>query len=259
VRLLDDAVDALVASDETKKKYLLLTGKVAKLYRAILPDQNANLYTASVTCLAVLVEKIHALTPEADISDITSQIEQVLDQSIATAGYIIREAHASYETEDHRVDLSQLDFEALRARFARAHKHIMAEQLRGAINSKVKRMVRLNKKRKNYQEKFQQLIDEYNAGNINVEIFFDKLVALAQELDVEEQRGIAEQLSEEELAIFDLLTKPDRSLSEEEKVQIKKVAQEMLATLKREKLVLDWRKKQQTRAQVRLVIVYPEN
>lgn len=36
--------------------------------------------------------------------------------------------------------------------------------------------------------------------------------------------------------------------------QIKKVVRDLLATLKREKLVLDWRKKQQARADVRLAV-----
>ena len=43
-------------------------------------------------------------------------------------------------------------------------------------------------------------------------------------------------------------------LSEQEKTQVKQVARELLQTLKREKLVLDWRKRQQTRAQVKVTI-----
>jgi len=35
---------------------------------------------------------------------------------------------------------------------------------------------------------------------------------------------------------------------------VKKVAEELLATLKRERLVLDWRKRQQSRAQVFITI-----
>lgn len=67
-------------------------------------------------------------------------------------------------------------------------------------------------------------------------------------------RTIAEQLSEEELAVFDLLTRPSTNLSKKEKQRVKKVAHELLETLKREKLVLDWRKRQQSRAAVRLAI-----
>ena len=65
---------------------------------------------------------------------------------------------------------------------------------------------------------------------------------------------MTEQLSEEELAIFDLLTRPDIQLSDKEKDQVKKVVRSLLETLKREKLVLDWRKKQQARASVYLTV-----
>ena len=73
-------------------------------------------------------------------------------------------------------------------------------------------------------------------------------------LNEEEQRGIAEQLTEEELAVFDLLTQPEVKLSRSERAQVKQVAQELLDTLKAERLVLDWRKNQQTRAAVQVTI-----
>ncbi len=73
---------------------------------------------------------------------------------------------------------------------------------------------------------------------------------LARRLDEEEKRVIAEDLSEEELAVFNLLTRPSPELSEKEKAEIRKVARELLATLKERKLVLDWRKRQQSRADV---------
>lgn len=65
---------------------------------------------------------------------------------------------------------------------------------------------------------------------------------------------IAENLSEEELAIFDLLTKPQINLSKQEQLQVKQVARELLQTLKTEKLVLDWRKRQESKASVEVAI-----
>lgn len=57
-------------------------------------------------------------------------------------------------------------------------------------------------------------------------------------------------MTEEELAIFDLLTKPDIKLTKQETAEVKKVAKSLLRKLKQEKLVLDWRKQQTTRAMV---------
>src|SRR5262249_17275569 len=91
-----------------------------------------------------------------------------------------------------------------------------------------------NRTRLDFLQEFQKMIDEYNSGAANIETFFAKLTAFAQKLTEEEKRGISEQLSEEELVIFDLLTK--------------------LEKLKSEKLVLDWKKRQTTRAAVRFTI-----
>ena len=54
--------------------------------------------------------------------------------------------------------------------------------------------------------------------------------------------------------IVDLLTRPVPDLTADEEQQVKRVAEEVLAVLKREKLVLDWRKEQRTRAAVRVTV-----
>ena len=115
-------------------------------------------------------------------------------------------------------------------------------------------MVERNRTRIDYLDQFQRLIDEYNTGSQNVQLFFEQLMEFAQRLDDEEQRAIKQQISEEELAIFDLLTRPDPGLSDKEQAQVRAVARQLLETLKREKLVLDWRKKQQSRSAVRVTI-----
>lgn len=251
--LIQDAVDAFVANDEIKKQYLGLAATVARLYKAILPDTSVNGQSALVALFVVIAREMRLLEPQTDISDIMDDIQKLMDVSVATKGYVIREAGTPYDPTS-QIDLSQIDFAALKAHFEHTHKHTEAEKLRGAISGKLKRMVQLNKSRTNYQERFQQLIDDYNSGGVNVELFFDKLLALAQELNTEEHRHIAEQLSEEELAMFDLLTWPDMGLSQKEKDEVKAVVRTLLETLKREGLVLDWRKKQRERAQVLLIV-----
>ena len=150
--------------------------------------------------------------------------------------------------------MSEIDFDALKSKFERQRKRTEAEKLRGAVNAKLRRMVRLNRTRIDYLEQLQALIDEYNDGRIGVDQFFSRLVALAQTLNEEEQRAVTEKLSEEELAVFDLLTKPQVRLTKQERAQVKAVARDLLETLKREKLVLDWRKRQQSRAAVLLTV-----
>ncbi len=61
-------------------------------------------------------------------------------------------------------------------------------------------------------------------------------------LNDEQQRHVRENMSEEELVIFDILTRPAPELIEEERAEVKKVARDLLARLKA-LLVLNWRQK----------------
>jgi type I restriction enzyme, R subunit len=250
VKLLDDAVEAILVNEESKRRYLSMAGLVNRLYKAILPDPRAGEFSKRRTLFAVIAEKILSLEPDADISEVIGQVGELLDRSIATEGYII----VDKPEWERVVDLSQIDFEKLRKHFEKGRQRTEFEKLKNLIEQKLQRLVALNRTRIDYLEKFQQLIEEYNSGAHNIEAIFDELVNFAQQLNEEERRHIAEELSEEELTIFDLLIKPDVRLSEKENKEVKKVARELLATLKQEQLSLDWRKRQQGRARVRLTI-----
>jgi type I restriction enzyme R subunit len=127
------------------------------------------------------------------------------------------------------------------------------ERLKAAVRVQLERMVRLNRTRADYLEKLQALIDEYNSGSRNIEEIFRELVALSRALTEEQGRHVREHLSEEELTIFDILTRPGPNLSTEEREEVKKVARELLARL-HTLLVLDWRRRAASRAKVRLAI-----
>ena len=249
IKLWDDAVEAILINDDSKQQYLALTQNVNKLYKAILPDPAAGEFNPSLYAFAEITKRIKQLTPQSDITEVKAAVEEILDLSIDTSNYII-------PASNPLIDLSLIDFEALKAQFASGYKHTETEKLKGIISSQLTQMVRLNKSRMNYFDKFQQMIDEYNSGSCNVEILFAELVELAQALKIEDKRALSENLSEEELAIFDLLTKPDITFTEAEKLQIKQVAKELLSTLKQEKLVLDWRRRQQSKAAVKVAIEY---
>ena len=251
VKLLDDAVEAIIEDDETKKAYLHRATRVTRLFKAILPDPLANELAPDAILFSVLAEKIRALTPAPDISEIMGKVEELLDASIAAEGYII---HDTPENEEPLIDLSQIDFEKLQEKFKKARKRTEVERLRSLIEGKLQAMVKLNKSRMDFLERFQKLIAEYNAGSKNIEELFAELIRFAQSLNEEEKRGVAEGLTEEELALFDILSKPDPKLTKAQEAEVKKVAAELLEVLKAEKLVLDWRSRQQSRAVVRQFI-----
>lgn len=247
--LKESAIEAVLVSDDTRDRFLLLVRDVARLYNSILPDPTASEFYSTYKLLTVLVEAVLTeITPDADISAIEGQMTDLLDRSVRTEQYVIG---ASATDATRRVDLSRIDFEELQRRFELGHKHTATEKLKSTINRRIAAMVRRNRTRLNYVETYQKMLDEYNSGAVNVDVLFERLLDFVQTLDEEEKRAIAENLAEEELAIFDLLTRPDPGLSEEERAIVKKAAQSLLETLRAEKLVLDWRKHQTSRAAVK--------
>lgn len=251
IKLVKDAAGALVAYDATKRRFLLLAGNVKKLFKAILPDLDANKYYDKCALFKVLADSIRLNAGEVDISEVLGEVSELLDESIEAKGYVITEVLED-EGTPKRINLSQIDFDALREKFEKQRKYAQAERLRNAINDRLIEMVRLNMTRMDYLEKFQQLIDEYNSGTMNVETLFDQLIRFARDLNKEDGRKISEQLTEEELALFDLLKKPE--LKGKERQQVKLASKDLLRKLNQEKLVLDWRRKQQSRAEVLFTI-----
>lgn len=243
---IDEAVEAILTNEEDKKRFLQLASRVARLFKAILPDAAANAHAPLSVLVAYLADKIRAMTEQPDISAVMGDVEELLNDSIATEGYRI----GPPSTPEALINLSEIDFEALQAKFAQGRKRTEAEKLRRLIEGKLGQMLRANHSRADFADKFQKLIDEYNAGSKNVEEFFAELVNFARGLSEEEKRGVAEGLTEEELALFDILTKPDPGLTKKQQAEVKKACRELLGTLKREKLVLDWREKTQPKAGV---------
>lgn len=152
------------------------------------------------------------------------------------------------------IDLSAIDFAALAKRFATSgRKNTDVEQLKAAIRALLGRMIRVNRTRTDYLAAFEELIAAYNTGSRDIDELFRELVTLSRALTDEQQRHVREQLSEEELTIFDVLTRPDPGLSTTERDEVKKVARQLLARVKGA-IVLDWRTRNEARARMRVAI-----
>jgi type I restriction enzyme R subunit len=156
IKLLDDAVEAILVNDESKKSYLPLADDVDRIFKAILPDLKANEFASTRAALAVIAQKIRSLLPPANISGVMKAVEDLVDRSIAAQGYVIRDPAERFGDEG-LVDLSKIDFEALKAKFTRGRKRMEIEKLKASIQTKLLQMVAQNKSRLDYLEKFQRL------------------------------------------------------------------------------------------------------
>lgn len=245
---VNDAVNALISPDPLRREFFGHQRLVSMLYNAVKPDQAAIEFAGRVACLESISETIRSKTSTdpADISRVMGQVSAMLDESVT--GLKIS------EDGPPALDLSRIDFEALARRFKQGkHKNTEIEVLKSAVRTQLEKLIRLNKTRMDFQERFEELIETYNSGSRNIEELFEELVKLSRNLSDEQQRHVRENMTEEELVVFDILTRPAPELSSDERAEVKKVAHELLIKLK-QLIVLDWRQRSAARSQVKLAI-----
>jgi type I restriction enzyme R subunit len=243
------AVEMLMVDDDEKDAFLSRASQVDRLFKAILPDKRANEFGRLRAVTKFIADTIAGYSEKSDIGGVLGRIEQLLDESIAANQYLIPASDAA-----GLYDLSTVDWSALEEAFKQGRPRTAAQRMRSLLAARIAALVRLNPARVDLVERFEKLVADYNAGSMNTESFFRELMAFRNALTEEEARALSEGLTEEQLAVFDLLMRPAPELSEGEKVQVRTVAEELLAILKREKIVLDWRKEQSTRAAVRVAV-----
>ncbi|MEY4704518.1 MAG: hypothetical protein RL042_714 [Nitrospirota bacterium] len=248
LQAIEDALNALISPEPIRRDFFAHERLVSTLYRAVKPNPAAFEFSGRVASITTIADAIRAkLNPNpADISGVMGDINKLLDGSIT--GMTIREGGPP------ALDLSKINFEALAQRFRESkHKNTDLEVLKAAIRAQMDRMIELNPTRSDFAEKFEKLIESYNAGSRSIEELFEELLKVTRDLNEEQHRHVREKMTEEELVIFDILTRPTPELSPEERAEVKKVARDLLARLK-ELLVLNWRQKAAARSQLKIAI-----
>lgn len=246
---LQSCFEALVSPDDTRKNFLRNAQTVSRVYKAILPDERAAEFAPEAVLLSTLAKRIRDEIEGPDVSAVLNEVEALLDHTISAEDY--RMAGASGQ---RLVNLSEVDFEALQEQFNTGKKKTAAERLKALLETKVREMARVNQSRADLLLKLQTLIERYNSGSQNIDSWFEDLKAFLADVQQEEKRGLREGLSEDELAMFDILTSPEPELTEKERDQVKRASKELLQKLKAQKLVLDWWKRQETRSEVKRFI-----
>lgn len=214
-----------------------------------------------VAALAYLRGVTEALVEQLDIDKVMQRVTELLDESVVVnnaEGFKTKEFEAQYEIikRGRTWDLSRIDFDKLRQDFGEAvYKNIEIADLRGFIARKLELMLAQNSTRGGFAQRFQTIIDNYNAGGSSTEQYFEQLVQFSQDMAAEDERHVREGLTEDELEIFDLLCKESMTQAETQKVKL--AAKALLHRLQDESpkvLVQDWYKTDQTRRIVRSAV-----
>lgn len=233
LELLDEASEILL-NPAHSEEFAGFVRQINRIFKAILPDARVHEFVKERVALNVIYRQMRvksgADVDDQDVLDVVrKQVNELLDESIVT----IRIDSNLPEP----INIAGIDFEALGEiiRKIRKPKRSEIERLKRIIERRLLEMLERNSERKDLQEKFQELVNEYNLGAYTAEKFFEELKNFVDTLDEEEKRGAREDLTEEELAIFDLLCKRiELSEKQRTKARVHNLIEEVLDQLPEE-------------------------
>ena len=252
IEALRDAVDALYTSDEGKCRFEIMARQVFIRFKALLMELSALAYAERHDNIEAIYKKLQDRRDTADVTGVLKELHRIVNEAIRAA------APGEDHAEGLTVDLSRIDFARLRDEFASKvrRKHAVLQDIRNVIEKKLARMLARNPMRMDFYKKYQEIIADYNRekDRVTVEETFAQLVALASGLDAEERRAAAEGLSDDELALFDLLFR--ESIGNADRERLKQASRALLASL-RDLLrpMHDWTQNTATQAEVQVFIL----
>ena len=243
--LIRSGADAVCGSMEEKKEFQTYAAELVRVMKYLQRDDLTEHQLSYRDAIVAIYKELQAKRKHADNTDLMVEINRIVSENLTL------EPIAAGLMESKRFDISKIDFDLLHREFAKAaNKGLIIKDLSELVEERLKQMLRSNPARIDYYERYQNIIEQYNAEKDRSEIerIFDELTKLAQDLSQEEKRYVREGFSsDEELSVFDLLFKED--LSKKEIETIKKVAVDLLAKVKAKISELDhWTDKTETKA-----------
>ena len=228
IKGLKAAVEAVYSSDEAKRRFEVLARQVFVRFRALLMEPSAFAFTERHDNIEAIYKKLTERRDTADVTELLKELHRIVNEAIRT------QAPGDDQAEGLTFDLSQVDMEKLRDEFAKKvrHKATALQDIREIVEEKLAEMLAHNPSRMDYQQKYEEIVADYNRekDRVTIEETFRRLTELMDELDAEQKRAVEEGLSEDELALFDLLKKEDLAKAERERV--KQASRNLLAAIK---------------------------
>ncbi|MEN8846438.1 MAG: type I restriction endonuclease subunit R [Candidatus Arcticimaribacter sp.] len=249
---LKEAADCVCLNETTRTSFEIMARNVFRKYKALYPEEQIKPHIKDFNAIEAIYNLLNQNVKTADVTEIMMELQSLVSDSV-----VVKENEVA-DKEGVYVDLSTLDFDKLKAAFAKTpRKNTLTYNLQQAIEKKLQQMLKENPLRLEFYDRYKEIIADYNAGKTleNTVKAFENLNDFIKDLTVEEQRAVRENLEDQEaLAIFDLL-REGKTLEGKELKQVKKVARETLDKLKAEKLKIErWRESRQITAQVKGMI-----
>lgn len=238
----------LLDTEENKKNFIKHFLALKKLYTLASPHPETIKIKDDIRFFEMIKKMIikYSTTTSREIArDLEYEINQLISKSISAQEPI--DVFSLLNKE--KPDISILSEDFLSQIKEIKQKNYAVELLAKLLNDEIKVKMRKNPHRyKSLYERLKELIEKYNAKTIEASEIIEKLVEIARELREKIQEGKRLDLTEEELAFYDMLLSKRIFENYEEVKEIAKLIVEKLGGYAR---IADWNKKETIKAKIR--------
>jgi type I restriction enzyme R subunit len=238
----------LLDTEEKKKNFIKHFLALKKLYTLASPHPETTKIKDDIRFFEMIKKMIikYSTTTSKEIArGLEYEINQLISKSISAQEPIDVFSLLNKEKPDISI-LSEDFFSQIKEI---KQKNYAVELLAKLLNDEIKVKMRKNPHRyKSLYERLKELIEKYNAKTLEASEIIEKLVEIARELREKIQEGKRLDLTEEELAFYDMLLSKRIFENYEEVREIAKLIVEKLGGYVK---IADWNKKETIKAKIR--------
>lgn len=214
-----------------------------------LVDEGDRIEAAFFEAVRVLVLRLTNAGTDKKISlpEMNARINELLKQSIKSDGVINL-------FSDVREEFSIFDSKFLEEVANMKEKNLAVEILKKLIAEQVSIYRRTNLvKSEKFSEIMQRSVNAYLNGMLTNEEVIEEMLELAKQITAANEEGNKLGLTNDELAFYDALTRPQAIKDFYKNDELISIAKELTETLRRNKTI-DWQKRESARAKMRMLI-----
>jgi len=248
-----EAMDFILAQADGKKRYLQAVAALSKAFALAVPHEEALAIRDEVG----LFQEIRASLIKATVSsaertpeEIEAAVRQLVSQAVAGREVVDIFAAAGLE----KPDISILSDEFLAEVRGLPQKNLAVETLKKLLQDEIRVRLRKNVvQSRAFSELLEQALNKYHNRAIEAAQVIEELIAIAKQMREAQRRGEKLGLSEDEAAFYDALASNDSAVQVLGDETLKKIAQELVERV-RKSVSVDWSKRENARAQLRVLV-----
>jgi type I restriction enzyme R subunit len=242
-------VNELLASDSVTDYFLREEKKLAELVAMTNSDERIWPIQEEVSIIQKIRDVIRKIkSPPGANRQKNDRIKDLISKSLEAQNIV--DLAAMYDLD--RIDISIIDdrFQAMVKE--KGGENIKVELMRRIINDELKvRMAKNIKRMTNLKEELEKVLGKYHKNSLDSIAAIKHLLDIANEFKQDDIRTKQLGLTEDELAFYDLLSANEKLINT--KGPIQDLVHKVVASVKKN-LQLDWTKKENAKAAIRLAV-----